>query len=95
MKRGESTLLAVPITVFKVVACLSFFIISMKTVFRNRQHLMEKGSCFTFSQVELSKGTLHYMKQNAKSDKLFTLNSRVLERVKAWRNLVSGGKINL
>jgi hypothetical protein len=40
-----------------------------------------------------SKGTLHYMKQNAKSDKSFTLNSHILERVKAWENLVSGGKL--
>lgn len=31
------------------------------------------------------------MKQNAKSDKPFTLNSHVLERVKAWENLVLGG----
>lgn len=30
------------------------------------------------------------MKQNAKSNKLFTLNSHVLERTKAWENLVSG-----
>ena len=29
------------------------------------------------------------MKQNAKSDKPFTLNSHVLERVKAWEKLVS------
>lgn len=27
-----------------------------------------------------SKGTLHYMKQNAKSDKLFTLNVQMKER---------------
>lgn len=33
------------------------------------------------------------MKQNAKSDKPFTLNSHVLERVKAWENLVSEGKL--
>jgi CRISPR-associated protein Cas1 len=30
------------------------------------------------------------MKQNAKNDKPFTLNSHVLERVKAWENLISG-----
>jgi CRISPR-associated protein Cas1 len=40
-----------------------------------------------------SKGTLHYMKQNTKSDKLFMLNSHVLERVKAWENLVSGARL--
>jgi CRISP-associated protein Cas1 len=35
------------------------------------------------------------MKQKAKSDKPFTLNSHVLERVKAWENLVSRDKIGL
>jgi len=34
---------------------------------------------------------INYMKQNANSDKPFTLNSHVLERVKAWENLVSNG----
>lgn len=28
-----------------------------------------------------SKGTLHYMKQNAKNDKPFTLNQHVKERI--------------
>ena len=31
------------------------------------------------------------MKQNAKNDKLFILNSHVLERVKAWENLILVG----
>jgi hypothetical protein len=30
------------------------------------------------------------MKQNAKSDKPFTLNSNFLKKVKAWENLVLG-----
>lgn len=81
MKRGESTLLAVPILFFKVVACLSFFIIFMKTVFRNRQLLMKKGSFYTSSLLGFFKDNLHYMKQNVKSDKPFTLNSRVLEKI--------------
>ena len=42
-----------------------------------------------WKKLGFSKGTLHYMKQNAKSDKPFTLNSHVLERVKAWESLVS------
>ena len=37
----------------------------------------------------VSKGTLHYMKQNARSDKPFTLNSHVRERVENWNNEVS------
>ena len=43
-----------------------------------------------WKKLGFSKGTLHYMKQNAKSDKSFTLNKHVLERFKAWENLVSG-----
>ncbi len=44
-----------------------------------------------WKKLGFSKGTLHYKKQNGKSDKSFTLNSHVLERVKAWENLVLGG----
>jgi len=32
-----------------------------------------------------SKGTLHYMKQNAKADKPFTLNADVRERLEMWK----------
>jgi CRISPR-associated protein Cas1 len=35
---------------------------------------------------------VYYMKQNAKSDKPFTLNSHVLERVKAWEKLLKEEK---
>ena len=31
-----------------------------------------------------SKGTLHYMKQNAKDDKPFNLNAHVRERLEMW-----------
>jgi len=48
-----------------------------------------------WKKLGCSKGTLHYMKQNAKSDKTFTLNSHVLERVRAWENLVSGRQIRV
>ena len=34
---------------------------------------------------EFSKGTLHYMKQNAMGDKPFTLNAHVRERLESWR----------
>ncbi|MFZ2497878.1 CRISPR-associated protein Cas1 [Methanosarcina sp.] len=47
-----------------------------------------------WKKLGFSKGTLHYMKQNAKSDKPFTLNNHVLERVKAWESLVSGGVVS-
>ena len=42
-----------------------------------------------WKKLGFSKGTLHYMKQNAKSDKPFTLNAHVLERVNNWEALVS------
>jgi CRISPR-associated protein Cas1 len=45
-----------------------------------------------WKKLEFSKGILHYMKQNAKSDKPFTLNSHVLERVNKWEALVSSQK---
>jgi len=32
-----------------------------------------------------SKGTLHYMRQNAKADKPFTLNAHVRERLEMWK----------
>jgi CRISPR-associated protein Cas1 len=35
------------------------------------------------------------MKQNAKSDKPFSLNSHVLERIQAWENLVSEDKVKV
>ena len=40
-----------------------------------------------------SKGTLHYMKRNAKDEKPFTLNAHVRERVLQWDKLVTGGLI--
>ncbi|KKG10935.1 CRISPR-associated endonuclease Cas1 [Methanosarcina sp. 2.H.A.1B.4] len=45
-----------------------------------------------WKKLGFSKGTLHYMKQNARSDKPFTLNAHVLERVNKWDNLVSSQK---
>lgn len=35
-----------------------------------------------------SKGTLHYMKQNARGDKLFPLNAYVKKRLENWIELV-------
>jgi CRISP-associated protein Cas1 len=35
-----------------------------------------------------SKGTLHYMKNNAESDKPFTLNKHVKERLEQWDNVI-------
>ena len=48
-----------------------------------------------WKKLGFSKGTLHYMKQNAKSDKPFTLNSHVLGRVKAWEKLLFGGRVKV
>ncbi|WP_321418427.1 CRISPR-associated endonuclease Cas1 [uncultured Methanomethylovorans sp.] len=38
-----------------------------------------------WKNMGFSKGTLHYMKQNAKADKPFTLNAHVRERLEVWR----------
>jgi len=35
-----------------------------------------------------SKGTLHYMKKNAESNKPFTLNKHVRERVNLWDSVI-------
>ncbi len=55
------------------------------------RHKILNISYSDWKKLGFSKGTLHYMKQNARSDKPFTLNSHVLEKVKAWENLVSTG----
>ena len=45
-----------------------------------------------WKKLGFSKGTVHYMKQNARSDKPFTINSHILERVNKWEALVSSQK---
>lgn len=42
-----------------------------------------------WKKLGYSKGTLHYMKQNAKADKPFTLNAHVRERLDKWEKLVA------
>jgi len=42
-----------------------------------------------WKKLGFSKGTLHYMKQNAKSGKPFTLNAHVRERLEEWKQRVS------
>jgi CRISPR-associated protein Cas1 len=44
-----------------------------------------------WKKLGYSKGTLHYMKQNARADKPFTLNTHVRERLDKWENLVANG----
>lgn len=41
-----------------------------------------------WKNLGFSKGTLHYMKQNAKADKPFTLNAHNKERLDKWEKLV-------
>ena len=38
-------------------------------------------SYYKWKKMGFSKGTLHYMKQNAKSEKPFTLNKHIIERL--------------
>jgi CRISPR-associated protein Cas1 len=42
-----------------------------------------------WKNLGFSKGTLHYMKQNAKADKPFKLNAHVRERLEQWEKLVA------
>lgn len=37
-----------------------------------------------WENMGFSKGTLHYMKENAEADKSFTLNAHVRERLEIW-----------
>ncbi|WP_440951753.1 hypothetical protein [Methanococcoides sp. FTZ1] len=65
---------------------------SMKPVYvaeRNDTDLLRKKRSLTCLSPNgrrwgFSKGTLHYMKQNARSDKQFTLNAHVKERLENW-----------
>ncbi|CAG0958922.1 hypothetical protein METP3_00705 [Methanosarcinales archaeon] len=43
-----------------------------------------------WKKLGFSKGTLHYMKQNAMDDKPFTLNKHVRDRLEEWDKLVEG-----
>ncbi|AFV22397.1 CRISPR-associated protein, Cas1 family [Methanolobus psychrophilus R15] len=44
-----------------------------------------------WKKLGFSKGTLHYMKQNANADKPFTLNAHNRERLEKWEKLVANG----
>jgi len=48
-----------------------------------RQKILSISST-DWKNMGFSKGTLHYMKQNAKADKPFTLNTHVRERLEMW-----------
>jgi CRISPR-associated protein Cas1 len=43
-----------------------------------------------WKKLGFSKGTLHYMKQNAMGDKPFTLNKHVKDRIEEWDKLTAG-----
>jgi CRISPR-associated protein Cas1 len=44
-----------------------------------------------WKKLRFSKGTLHYMKKNAKADKPFMLNAHNKERLDKWEKLVANG----
>ncbi len=52
------------------------------------RHKILNISYADWKKLGFSKGALHYMKQNAKSDKPFTLNAHVLERVNKWEEFM-------
>ena len=58
-----------------------------------RQKIL-KISYSDWRKLGFSKGTLHYMKQNTKGDKPFTLNSHVLERVNDLGKIGFGDQSN-
>jgi len=58
----------------------------------DRRHKILNISYVDWNKLGFPIGTLHYMKQNAKSDKPFSLNSHVLEIINKWEALVSGQK---
>ena len=41
-----------------------------------------------WQHLGFSKGTLHYMKKNAKAEKPFTLNKHVRERLAQWDKVI-------
>jgi len=45
---------------------------------------LQSISYVDWKKLGFAKETLHYMKRNAGSDKSFSLNSHVLERVNKW-----------
>ncbi|WP_445475802.1 hypothetical protein ACT9XH_03440 [Methanococcoides methylutens] len=68
----------------------------MKTVYvaeRDDSNLVMKKiidiSYTEWKKRGFSKCTLHYMKQNARSDKQFTLNAHVRERLEEWDQTAS------
>ncbi|UGV41369.1 CRISPR-associated protein Cas1 [Methanococcoides orientis] len=68
----------------------------MKTVYvgeRDDSDLLRKKiidiSYTEWKKMGFSKGTLHYIKQNTKSDKPFTLNVHVRERLEKWDSTAS------
>jgi CRISPR-associated protein Cas1 len=47
-----------------------------------------KISYANWQKMSFSKGTLHYMKKNAKAEKPFTMNKHVRQRLNEWDNVI-------
>ncbi len=59
-------------------------------VFVNERELRELIKNISYSDwksMGFSKGTLHYLKQNAKSGKPFTMKAHVMERIQGWNKI--------
>jgi len=56
------------------------------TLFQYRSMKIVKISYSNWQKMGFSKGTLHYMKQNAQGDKPFTMNKHIKERLNEWDN---------
>ena len=58
---------------------------------QDKQDVREKILRITYKEwkeMGYSKGTLHYLKQNVRSGKPFTMNEHVRERVEGWGYLL-------
>ncbi|WMW25033.1 CRISPR-associated endonuclease Cas1 [Methanolobus sediminis] len=73
---------------------IDFIVPQYETTRQDTNDIRKKILSISYSdwkKLGFSKGTLHYMKKNAKADKPFTLNAHNKERLDKWEKLVANG----
>jgi CRISPR-associated protein Cas1 len=73
---------------------IDFIVPQYETKRQDSSDIRQKILSISYSdwkKLGFSKGTLHYMKKNAKADKPFTLNTHNKERLDKWEKLVANG----
>ncbi|MBP1908453.1 CRISPR-associated endonuclease Cas1 [Methanolobus bombayensis] len=73
---------------------IDFIVPQYETKRQDTSDIRQKILSISYSdwkKLGFSKGTLHYMKKNAKADKPFTLNAHNKERLDKWEKLVANG----